>query len=215
MQTPSLQKVTLTLVTEEQPQVYVSDAARLGFNADRIPSSLLTDLGNGRALKLIGRDSFGTVIYEQPKWRGLPDPIRLRVTIAEASAERKAIAGLRAELASYVETGVSVRAELAGKISRNDETALCALIHMHSAPGAIQKAKYAQELLNKLDATPSDEQVAVLRRCVKQIDGWLDTWQPNIGSHPLRSVFNAAEYEAVRELRLIIRSAIEPSAKTK
>lgn len=215
MQTPSLQKVTLTLVTEEQPQVYVSDAARLGFSADRIPSSLLTDLGNGRALKLIGRDSFGTVIYEQPKWRGLPDPIRLRVTIAEANAERKAIGVLRTQLASYVETGVSARAELAGKISRNDETALCALINMHSAPGVIQKAKYARELLDRLDATPSDEHVAVLRRCAKQIDGWLDTWQPNIDSHPLRSVFNAAEYEAVRELRLIIRAAIEPSAKAK
>lgn len=217
MNTPALQKVTLALVTEESTRHFITDADRLGFPADSIPESLETDLGTNWPLYYCGLDADGTAIYRQNPRANKAVTLRVRNADPDGreGTRTKAIDALLAELIGLTETSAKVRAELADKITRNDETALCALIHMHSAPESIQKAKHAQAVLSLLQQAPAHERIAELRRYVKQADAWLDAWRPNLESHPLRTVFNAAEYEAVKELRQIVLAAIEPSVKAK
>lgn len=208
----TLQKVTLALVTEEATRHFVTDAARLGFPADAIPESLDTDLGTEAPLLYCGLDDEGTAMYRQkPKAN---KAVALRVRNADPGrAQSKRIDALIEQLEAVIETSRHARAELAAKISCSDDAALTAVVHMHSAPEAIHKAKQARTVLSMLREAPARERVDELRRYVKQADAWLDVWQPNLGSHPLRTVIDAAEHEAVRELRQMVRAAIEPSAK--
>lgn len=115
------------------------------------------------------------------------------------------------QLSDLVEIGRHARAELAAKISCGDDAALAALAHMQSTPEAIHKAKQARTVLTMLREVPAHHKVEGLRRYVKQADAWLETWRPNLGTHPLRTVVDAGEHEAVREVRQMVRAALDPN----
>lgn len=207
----TLQKVTLALVTEEATRHFVTDAARLGFPADVLPESLETDLGTEAPLLLWSLDAEGTAVYRQKAKAQKAVSLRVR-NVNPGLVQIKRIDALIVRLEALIETSRHARAELAAKISCGDDAALSALVQMptYSALEAIHKAKQARTVLSMLREVPARERADELRRYVKQADAWLDVWRPNL-AHPLRTVIDAGEHEAVRELRQMVRAYIEPN----
>jgi hypothetical protein len=74
-----LQKVTAALATEEQPRMWVAEAAQLGLTAGQLPQSLETDLGNGQPLIYCDVDRAGAATYIQPSIDASMRAIQLRV----------------------------------------------------------------------------------------------------------------------------------------
>lgn len=206
----SIPTVTAALASEHRPHIYVAEAAALGFPAVA-PQYLATDLGNQAALYFTGLDSKGTAIYKQTG-RGAALSLHVlganRERAEQASARAKVIAALREKLEANIGQSERAREELARKITASDDSALCALRNLHSAPALLYSSVYSKTVLKELAAAGEGQEDEALRMSLRRLDRWLESWSPSGCSGSPMLIYLLAEYEAVKELAREIRLAM-------
>jgi hypothetical protein len=217
----SLQIVTAALASKQGPQLYVAEAAALGFPVGVLPRYLACDLGNKRALWHTGTDAQGTATYKQIRGKVIlqvrgADPERARGADPERAADAgqrgPAIAALPEKLRSHIARSEAARRALAYKILDSDSLALSALRDPQLA--LIQLGGLSKQVLAELDAAGEDEQEEALNYCVRKFERWLQDWSPSTGSSPVMIVHLGAEFEAVRRLLGELQEAFTPKSNS-
>lgn len=206
----SLQKVTAALAAEQGPQLYVSDAARLGFPPGDAPRYLETDLGSGTTFWFVEFDSEGAALYRQLK--GKPRRLSLRVLNARsASAEAALPASLLTELNRMVEQADAVRAGFVDQADKED------IAHLLQAMkfGLIDSLRFlylGQHAGFALrDIAGASDRTEALRRSLERFDAWLESWTPETSASALTSLHHSIEFEAVKGIARLMRQAIATS----